>query len=1014
MYIQLRKKSAFVNIHALPDSGTSRTLINYKVLQRGNIPFKTKGIQSISAANSTSLTCLGSVILSLTFEDFTIKVNALVTKNQAEDVLVSYNDLVRLGCLSPQFPSRIHPHSTEHAFSTSTQQEAETCDATDSSIINDLIDEFSDVFDDEKVTPLQHGKPMHISLNRADPNYKALKVSTARKVPLHFQQEADKTLQWYINSGVIEKVPEHETTEWCSPGFFVPKPNGKVRLVVDYRQINKFIDRPVHPFPSPRDIVKDIKPESKWFVKMDASQGYYQVPLDKESKNLTTFLLPSGRYRFTRAPMGMNNSSDYFCSKTDNILSPIPNVLKIVDDALLQAPTRKQVLQKLRTALECCRKHNFTLAKKKLQLGKEIDFAGFNISSTGIKPDPKRMQAIKDFPVPKDISQLRSFLGLANQLGFFVPELAQLTLPLRNLLKKDIQFLWLEEQAKAFQQTKDILTSEHLVKPFDPSLKTELLTDAARLGGLGYALVQRNTDDTLRLIQCGSRSLSSAETRYATNELEGLAILYAISDCHFYLQGAKFTVITDHRPLVGTFNKDLQDIPNARLQRFRERLTHFDFEVIWTPGKTHLIADALSRAPVFAPKEPEAVICNALMAQTLAEDPALQPLYDAIETDHDYQLIISSLLKGTTAKNLPPNHPGKRLSNIWNDLSIFDNTILVWDDKRIIIPKAFRKSILDKLHESHSGVTKTKLLAQQLYFWPGINKEIEQMIGNCEACLTHRDSQHEITQKFVPATKPFQSVSVDLFDYASNTYLVMCDRFSTYIWVKRLKRTATADVTSCLDKWFRELGYPNSIVSDNGPQFRTEFKEYCQRNQIIAVTSSPYNHQSNGLAESAVKTAKKLLKKSDSPTDFKARLQAWRNVPSTTDKLSPSEKFFGRRQRHGLPTLGSTPLPTIPLGCDTKLPPLTIGQTVKIRNMLSDLWDTTGTVTEIAPTGLSYVIQRSEGGKPIRRNRRFLLPFDSTDKESAEVSKKDISISGPRPTRKSKRVSKPPSRYSAG
>ena len=289
------------------------------------------------------------------------------------------------------------------------------------------------------------------------------------------------------------------------------------------------------------------------------------------------------------------------------------------------------------------------------------------------------------------------------------------------------------------------------------------------------------------------------------------------------------------------------------------------------------------------------------------------------------------------------------------------------------------------------------------------------MIANCEDCITHRASQHEKKQQFVPATRPLQSVSLDLFDYASKSYLVMCDRYSNYIWVKRLKRTTTSDVTARLDKWFTEIGYPNAIISDNGPQFRTEFQDYCRRNQIKFQTSSPYNHQSNGLAESAVKAAKRLLKKSDSPTDFKVRLQAWRNVPSSTDKVSPSEKFFGFKQRHGLPSLGSTPLPTVPLGSDTKLPPLSIGQTVKIRDMIQDTWDSCGTVTEVSPTGLSYVIQRDEGGKPIRRNRRFLLPFspDSTDCQDADPSKNDT---GPaRPTqRKSKRISKAVIPFQAG
>ena len=1011
MYITLARKENKVDTKAMPDSGTSRSIVKAKLLRKNGIAFSSNDIQPISAANSSSLNCVGSVILRVTHEGLTCKINALVSDNLSEDVLISYNDLLRMGIISDKFPSRVFPPRCK-TYSVSIPQTTEQKDDVDPDF-DDLLAEYPEVFEDTKVTPMA-GDPMNISLRRKDPNYRPLQVTTARKIPLHFQAEADKTLNWFIKSGVIEKVPTNETTEWCSPGFFVAKPDGKVRLVVDYRQINKFIDRPVHPFPSPRDILKDIKPDSKWFIKMDALQGYYQVPLSEESKRLTTFLLPTGRYRFTRAPMGMNNSSDYFCGKTDHILSPVPDILKIVDDALLQAPTKRKVLRKLKIALDCCKRHNLTLSKKKLTIGQEINFAGYIIGKDGVKPDPNRVKAISNFPAPTDASQVRSFLGLVNQLGFFIPELAQVTKPLRDLLKKDTSFLWLNAQAEAFQTAKKILTSELLVKPFNPALKTELLTDAARLGGLGYALLQRNTDDTLRLIQCGSRSLSSAETRYATNELEGLAILYAITDCHFYLMGTKFTVITDHRPLMGTFNKDLQDIPNARLQRFRERLTQYDFEVIWVPGKTHLIADALSRAPVFAPKEKEIVTCNAALAYSVAEDPALQPLYDAAEDDTSYQQIKDAILRGTQAKDLPPDHPGKQFSSIWDDISIFDDCLLIWEDTRIIIPKSLRKEILAKLHESHSGISKTRLLAQQLYFWPGINRDIKDLISNCELCLNLRPSQHEEILTHPKANYPMESVSLDLFEHGGDDYLVMCDRYSNFIWSQKLKKTNTTTVTTLLTKWFHDFGYPKTIMSDNGPQFRGEFQEYCKTNQISFITSSPYNHRSNGLAESAVKTAKRLLKKSDSELDFKARLLAWRNVPSAGTKQSPSEKFFGRRQRHTLPYLSpktEIPPPAEPTKPAPKLKPLVANQRVAIQNMVSGEWDEHGTVQGICDSGQSYSILRDSGGKTIRRNRRFILPL-SADLMKEDTSLPPISASG-ETQRRSARTKTRPSRYQA-
>ena len=979
--------------NAMPDSGTSRTIISRRILTQGNISLDASRRSKIRAANSSTLDCAGSALLTLTFDNFSIEIDALIANNLAEDVLISYFDLVKLGVLPPDFPSR--------NFTPPVDVNAVTPDLTQFEQISDdieldlsqLVDEFPDVFDDSKVTPIK-GDPMKIHLNRNSPGYKPFKTNTARKVPLHFQEEADKTLQWFLDSGVIEKVPDNETTEWCSPGFFVAKPNGKVRLVVDYREINQYIDRPVHPFPSPRDIVRDIKPDSKWFLKMDATQGYYQVPLDDESKNLTTFLLPSGRYRFTRAPMGLSPSSDGFCERTDNILQPVPDLLKIVDDALLQAPTKQAVLQKFRIALNCCRQHNLTLSRSKLHLGKEIGFAGYLIGEDGVKPDPKRVEAITNYPPPHDLTQVRSFLGLCNQLGFFIPDLAQVTKPIRDLLKKNVSFQWLQPQIDAFTKAKEILTSTLLVKPFDSSLQTELLTDAARLGGLGYALIQREKGGDIRLVQCGSRSLSSPETRYATNELEALAIYYAITSCHFYLMGCKFTVVTDHKPLLGTFHKNLQDIDNARLLRFREKLTDYNFDIIWTPGKCHLIADALSRAPVFSPSFDEEVTCNSVLALAVAEDPSLQPLYDAAAEDPDYQDTIEAFLQAKHPKNLPPLHPARRFAHFWDDISLFDDSLLTYKDERIIIPKSFRKTILANLHISHSGISKTRALAQQLYFWPGISKDIADMINSCEACTFHRPSQNEVIHEFQSAISPMQAVSLDLYECAGHDYLVMVDRYSNFLWSQRLNRTTTESVTGALNHWFLEYGYPSTIISDNGPQFRSEFKEYCTMNHIKHLTSSPYNHQSNGLAEAAVKAAKRLLHKSDSLADFKVRLQAWRNVPTTGHDTSPSERFFGRRQRHGIPDLHlAPPLPATPVEREKKLAPLLVGDQVTLQNMLTRKWDQTGTIIEVKDSGLSYSVARDSGGKPITRNRRFILkgaPADSTvrptDNDDTEVS----------------------------
>ena len=1010
--------SASFECQAMPDSGTSRTIINSDLLLQAGIDFDRVKRVPIRACNSTSLACAGTATLNLTFEDSTIEIEALVADNLFESCLVSFNDLVRLGVLPHDFPRRyFDPEVSASAFatdetttsgtssSTTVPDSAETEEGFVQAALDELLDKYPDVFDDTTLTPVT-GEPMKISIDRSDKDYRPIRVKTSRKVPLHFQKEAEKTLQWYLDSGVLEKVPENTSTEWCSPGFFVPKPNGKVRLVVDYREINRFIRRPVHPFPSPRDIVKDIRPDSKWFLKLDATQGYYQIPLDEDSKDLTTFLLPSGRYRFTRAPMGLSPSSDNFCDKTDFFLKPVPDILKIVDDALLQAPSFPSLLAKLKIALDCCRKHNLTLSRSKLQLGTEIEFAGYLLGSGGVKPDPKRVAAISDFPRPLDVTGVRSFIGLCNQLGFFIPDLTHVLSPLRELLKKNVAFVWTPEQENGFIQAKRILTSDLLVRPFDPMLKTELLTDAARLGGLGYALIQRHSDGSLRLIQCGSRALSSPETRYATNELEMLAVHYAVKDCHFYLYGAHFTVVTDHKPLLGTFAKDLSEVENARLQRIREKLVGYTFNIVWVPGKIHLIADALSRAPVFRPVQEEVICANYVLVCAVAEDPLLQPLYDAAAADQEYQDIISAFKTGKPLSVLPPLHPARALRSYWDDISLFDNALIIFQDHRIFVPAALRKHFLEELHVSHSGISKTKALARQHFFWPGLSKEIELQVGNCEACRLHRPSLAEVKQEYAEAEYPMQAVSVDLFDNAGADWIVMVDRFSNYIWTKRLTSTTTASVTNVLHSWFLDYGFPSTLISDNGPQFRSDFGDFCAKHSIKHTTSSPYNPRSNGLAEGAVKAAKSLLKKSDSALSYREALFALRNTPLAGTDISPAQLFHGRVQRHSLPSVSFKALPSAPQEGVTRLKPFQVGDHVTIQNLLTGKWDDTGVILEVLPTGQTYMVRR-QNGKEIKRNRRFLdYPFSAEPTDSVEDESTPL-------LRRSERVKKPIVRFQA-
>ena len=838
---------------------------------------------------------------------------------------------------------------------------------------------------------------MHIYLKEGAVPTRCL---TARQYPIHWakaaKQATDKLLKTVI-------VAEEGPTTWVSPAFFVLKGDplekkamkeGKtivsvndLRLVVDFTGLNKWVERPIHPFPSSQDIMDRIPPGSRFFAKLDCVQGYHQIELDETSSLLTTFILPNGRFRFKRAPMGLSSSSDEWCRRSDEAIKGIDNCRKIVDDIIVYGPTEQELLKTLRQILERCRSLHITISNRKFKVDSTVKFAGSIVSEEGVKPDPDKIKAIREFPTPQDRTTLRGFLGLANQLGNYHPDIAHMSTLLRPLTSTANAFVWLAEHQAAFEEMKSILTSDVIVKYFDPQLPTEVLTDASRLKGLGFALIQRGPDAKPRLVACGSRSLSGAESRYATVELECLAILFALEKCkHFLLGMPAFVVVTDHKPLHGLFKRRIDEMTNPRLLRMREKMVCFSFEVDWVAGKLHHIADALSRSPVFDPPEDFTKdIVNTVVCHAISSDPALQELFDAADDDKDYCAIVGAI-KGDSKTKLPYTHPGRPFANLWDRISILEDTLLILDGHRIIVPPAVRPAILKKLHLPHAGIEKTRTSARNLYYWPGMTVDVKNMIDRCESCQEQRPHQpaEPITMRMV--SRPMEEVGLDLFQAKGKHYLIMVDRYSGMPFVAELRALHTAAITQQLKLWFQDLGYPTVARSDNGPQFRSEFGAFCAQHHIIHETSSPHNPSSNGLAEAGVKNCKQLLLKTDSFAAFRDSLLEFRNTPRA-EGYSPAQRFFGFRQRTTLPAV---PLAHSPICVTTAeaarkktyqraetldqgavLPDILAGTRVRVQHPLTRLWDQKGEIVQTHTQGRSYDILLDDGAT-IRRNRRFI------------------------------------------
>ena len=299
-----------------------------------------------------------------------------------------------------------------------------------------------------------------------------------------------------LQLGVIERV--NQPTEWCSGMVVVPKPNGNVRICIDLTKLNTSVLRERHILPSVEQVLAQIG-GARFFTKLDANSGFWQVELSHDSSLLTTFITPFGRFCFKRLPFGITSAPEYFQHKMYEILSGLKGVVCLIDDVLIHGTTQEEHDENLLAVLNRIQEAGLTLNKDKCIFStKSIKFLGQVVDANGIKPDPDKITAINDMPQPTNITELRQFLGMVNQLNKFSPHLADYKKPLQELLSSRNHWRWETSQETAFQNIKATLISSETLCAFNPTLETIVSVDASSFG-LGAVLRQRQPEDkTLR------------------------------------------------------------------------------------------------------------------------------------------------------------------------------------------------------------------------------------------------------------------------------------------------------------------------------------------------------------------------------------------------------------------------------------------------------------------------------------------------------------------------------------
>ena len=776
-----------------------------------------------------------------------------------------------------------------------------------------------------------------------------------RRVPPSMIEE----VRQHIEQLLAAKVIRPSKSPYTSNVVLVRKKNGKLRLCVDYRQLNNITIKDSFALPRMEEIF-DCLHGAKYFTTIDMKSGYHQIEVEESHKERTAFTVGSlGFYEYNQMPFGLTNSPATYQRIMQDILGDFNMKICVIylDDLIIFSDSFEQHIERLDMILDRLHKANLKLAPEKcFFFRKEINFLGHVVSESGIHTSPEKIHKVVNWPVPENADKLRSFLAFAGYYRRFIKDFSKIIKPLNELLpptsvKKGQkipkpEWKWTEKEQAVFDHLKELLSSPPILAYPNFTQPFELHTDASTkaLGAILYQL----QDGQKKVIAYASRALNKSERNYSAFKLEFLALKWAITEKFSdYLSGTHFTVLTDNNPLTYILTSAKLD---ATGQRWASALSLYNFDIYYRAGLKNADADAMSRYPYEITEDTVSIddksvkaICNVIIppyietlpvfninivevleepGQVLAQKEMLE-----IRRAQRNDTLIEKWRRAVIDNKIPQEYMRgddltmkKQFKKFKMKRGILFRQIKEEDRviEQLVIPECYREEVLKGLHNDvgHPGQERTTRLMRERFYWPGVGADIADWVQKCDRCIRRKSTIDKAPLVNVETTYPLELVCMDYLTLEPSkgnigNILIITDHYTKFAKAIPTKnQTAKTVAESLYNEFISHFGIPTRLHSDQGANFESDIiSELCRIMNMKKSHTTPYHPQGNAGPERFNRTLLGMLGtlEQDQKKDWKkyvnSLVYAYNCTPHETTGVSPYELLFGRKPNLPIDTM---------------------------------------------------------------------------------------------------------------